>query len=220
MNKKRVIFTGTGLHIREAGTEGGESRIIEGCAIVFDKEAVLYEDPGYYRELEKILPSCITQEFLNSQDIKMNLLHERDTTLARCKNGQGSLNLEIRPDGLYFSFEAPKCDLGDRALALVANDTYTGCSFEFCPGDYEIIQRNTGDDGKAEEYVVIHSRLQSLTALTIAMDPAYDDTTVSIREEYNRLHGGKTAKRLHKQQEREAKIRENRKKLIKTFNRF
>lgn len=205
---KRIAFTATGLYIREAGDGNEESRIIEGCAIVFNKETAIYDSPEY-REIEKIAPSCITPDFLSVQDIKLNLLHEREYSLARSKQGKGTLAMEIREDGLYFSVEAPKCDLGDRALALVANGTYTGCSFEFCPGDYTVEERNGTD------YVVTHTRFERLSALTIAMDPAYEDTSVNLREEWQKTHNqGPDGK---KQTDKPALLREQKVRYLSTF---
>ena len=216
---KRIVYTASGLKVREAqGEEGKESRTIEGCAIVFNKETVLYEGNNY-RESEVILPSCVTMEFLKEQDIKMNLLHDRHSSIARSRKGEGSLNLELREDGLYFSFEAPECDLGDRALALVKNGTYTGCSFEFYSKDYEITEREGND------YLITHKEFKSLTALTIAMDPAYEQTSVNAREEYGKTHpsprthpsppcegGGEDAE----EQERERVVREMKARLYMT----
>lgn len=210
---KRVVYTATGLRVREAqGEAGKESRTIEGCAIVFNKETVLYESTGY-RECEMILPSCVTMEFLKEQDIKMNLLHDRHSSIARSRKGEGSLNLELREDGLYFSFEAPECDLGDRALALVKNGTYTGCSFEFYSKDYEIEERTKGD------YLVTHKEFQSLTALTIAMDPAYEQTSVNAREEYEngklRTENGEREEE-NDSEEREKAVRDMKARLAET----
>jgi HK97 family phage prohead protease len=180
---------------------------------VFNKETVLYEGSNY-RESEIILPSCVTMKFLEEQDIKMNLLHDRHSSIARSKMGEGSLNLELREDGLYFSFEAPECDLGNRALALVKNGTYTGCSFEFYSKDYEIEERTKGD------YLVTHKAFEKLTALTIAMDPAYEQTSVNAREEYGKTHpnppcegGGEDAEA---EQERERVVREMKARLAET----
>lgn len=178
---KRISFTPAGLNVREAGENQGGSRTIEGCAIVFDRETVLYED-GDYRESEIISGSCITEAFLREQDIKLNLLHDRHSSIARCRHGEGSLRLELREDGLYFSFEAPECDLGDRALALVQNGTYTGCSFEFYSKDYEVSRRGDSD------FLVTHTAFDRLTAITIAMDPAYEQTSVNAREEWEKGH--------------------------------
>lgn len=161
------------LHIREA--EGGESRVIEGCAIVFNQPSVLLDDWGE-KFTEYIEPTCVTQDWLATQDVKLNLLHDRSLTIARCNKGKGNLALEVREDGVHFSFEAPKCDIGDQALELVRGGVYSGCSFEFTPNDYTI-------DDAAGVTTIRHKSFGELHALTIGMDPAYTQTTVNCREE-------------------------------------
>lgn len=166
-----------GMQVRE----GEGSRTIEGCAIVFNQETTLW-DGKYTRVREMILPSCCAQEFLREQDVKLNLMHNRNETVCRNNKGEGTLQLELRADGLYFKAEMPKCDLGDRALELVRNKTLTGCSFEFWPKDWTEVNE-TLEDGK-EDTLIIHSAFESLTALTIALDPAYEQTSVEAREAY------------------------------------
>ena len=114
-------------------------------------------------------------EFLNSQDIKVNMLHDRALTIARCNKGEGSLRLSVDEKGVNFEFEAPKCDIGDRCLEMVKRGDYSGCSFEFWPGEYDKIV-----DGN--DVTIIHNRFEFLSALTIGMDPAYRLTTVNVRE--------------------------------------
>lgn len=87
--------------------------------------------------------------------------------------------------GVSFEFEAPKCDIGDRALALVRSGVYSGCSFEFYPQDYEIEERED------KSVTITHRKFKSLTALTIGMDPAYSSTTVNARELYDNTPRGK-----------------------------
>ena len=195
--KKRIRFVPSGLKVREAtATEGAEeSRVVEGCAIVFNRETCLY-DGAWGKESEIILPSCVTPDFLREQDIKLNLLHERGASLARWKKGEGSLKIEVREDGVYFECELPKCDLGDRALALIKNGTYTGCSFEFYAKDYKITNR--AKQGEPEDLLITHEAFERVTALTIAMDPAYEDTSVAVREDWERLT--KNEKRLEQEQ--------------------
>lgn len=184
MNKdKKLLFTPTELSVREATEGNEESRIIEGCAIVFNQETTLW-DGKYERIREIISPSCITDEFLSEQDIKLNLLHDRDTSLCRNNKGVGTLILDIREDGLHFSAEMPKCDLGDRALELVRNKTYTGCSFEFYPGDYT--ESTTELPDGREDILYTHTRFEAVTALTLALDPAYQQTSVDAREAQQR----------------------------------
>ena len=179
--KKREIRTvDCQLAIREAqGGQEGESRTITGTAIVFNAESEVLDDWGE-RFREVILPSAATMEFLNRCDIKMNLLHDRDLTVARCNQGKGSMRLSVDERGVHFEFEAPKCDLGDRCLEMVRRGDYSGCSFEFYPKDYEV-ERTKGADGK-DEVKIIHKEFEFISALTIGMDPAYRQTTVNARE--------------------------------------
>lgn len=165
------------LSIREAAPDApGESRTITGTAIVFDVESEVLDDWGY-RFREVIKPEACTMEFLNTQDIKMNLLHDRDLTVARCNKGVGSLRLSVDEKGVNFEFEAPNCDLGDRCLEMVRRGDYSGCSFEFWPQDYDVEEREGGKDVK-----ITHKRFQAISALTIGMDPAYKQTSVNARE--------------------------------------
>ena len=178
--KKREIRTlDCQLRVREAAPDAqGESRTIEGTAIVFNAESEVLDDWGY-RFREVILPSAATMEFLNSQDIKMNMLHERELTIARANKGQGTLKLSVDERGVNFSFDAPKCDIGDRCLEMVRRGDYSGCSFEFWPDEYD--EEVTHEDGEAEGKIT-HRKFKAITALTIGMDPAYRQTTVNARE--------------------------------------
>lgn len=175
---KREGFTAGGVQLRE---DGEKANIIEGVAIVTNQETVLYEGSDW-REIEVIDPSCLNEEFLAAQDIKLNLLHERRDSFARTPN----LHVFAGEDGLHFDTEAPDCDLGQRAKALIGNGTYTGCSFEFYAKDYTVSER-TAADGKTE-YVIRHTAFEKITALTIAMDPAYEQTSVKAREMYLAEH--------------------------------
>ena len=215
--KKREIRTvDCQLAIREAqGGQEGESRTITGTAIVFNAESEVLDDWGE-RFREVILPSAATMEFLNRCDIKMNMLHDRDLTIARCNQGKGSMRLSVDERGVNFEFEAPKCDLGDRCLEMVRRGDYSGCSFEFYPKDYEV-ERTKGADGK-DEVKIIHREFEFISALTIGMDPAYRQTTVNAREigvqetdeqkaERERQEA-EAAKREQEEQERQAREEE------------
>lgn len=174
--KKREIRTyDCQLSIREAqdGQES-ESRTITGTAIVFNAESEVLDDWGE-RFREVIKPEACTMEFLNTQDIKMNMLHERELTIARCNKGIGSMRLSVDERGVNFEFEAPNCDLGDRCLEMVKRGDYSGCSFEFMPKDYDV-------EREGDEVKITHRSFEFISALTIGMDPAYRQTTVNARE--------------------------------------
>ena len=183
-NKKQfMLFTPETMHVREHVREDGTkepSRTIYGRAIVFNK-VFEYEDWWGDKYRETIKPSACTKEFLDSQDIKLNLLHKREMSIARSNCGEGNLRYSVNNEGVDFEFEAPNCDLGDRALEMVRSGVYTGCSFEFYPKDYEC--KKITEEGKTV-YEINHTGFEKLTAFTIAMDPAYKETTVDCRERY------------------------------------
>ena len=221
--KKREIRTiDCQLAIREAAEgQEGESRTIQGRAIVFNAESEVLDDWGE-RFREVILPSAVTMEFLNTQDVKMNMLHDRKLTIARCNKGEGSLCMAVDEQGVTFEFEAPRCDIGDRCLEMVRRGDYSGCSFEFYPKDYEV-ERTKGADGK-EDVIIRHKSFEFLSALTIGMDPAYRQTSVNARELDKQTPEGKAeaeaaeaAKREAEeaQKERERKVIENRQRKIR-----
>ena len=175
--QKREIFT-PGIQLREA--QEGNQGIIDGLAVVVNRETVLYED-STERVLESIGPSCLEEEFIRKQDIKLNMLHNRDMSFARVPK---SLRVRVEADGLHYEADIPDCDLGKQARALIENGTYTGNSFEFWPKDYTVTERR-GADGK-NEVCIHHTKFEIIDALTIAMDPAYKGTTVSAREAWCR----------------------------------
>ncbi len=181
--KKREIRTvACQLAVREIQREDGtteESRTITGTAIVFNKPSQVIDDWGD-KYVEYISPSCATMEFLKTQDIKLNLLHDRDSTIGRWNKGEGNLKLSVDKGGVHFEIEAPKCDLGDRALEMVKAGVYSGCSFEFMPKDYTLKEDKDADGNVTTE--VTHTAFEYISALTIAMDPAYTQTSVSARE--------------------------------------
>ena len=181
--KQFLLFTPETMHVREHVREDGTkepSRTIYGRAIVFNK-VFEYEDYWGDKYRETIKPSACTKEFFETQDVKLNLLHKRDMSIARSNCGVGNLRISVNNEGVDFEFEAPNCDLGDRALELVRNGVYSGCSFEFLPKDYEC--KKLKEDGKTV-YEINHTAFEKVSALTIAMDPAYKETTVDCRERY------------------------------------
>ena len=161
------------LAIREA--EGQEGNVIEGTAIVFDSESEVLAGSGV-RFREVIKPEAVTQAFIDTQDVKLNLLHERNDTIARCNQGKGNMTITVGDGAVTFRAGIPDCDLGNRAREMIRSGVYTGCSFEFIPDDYEVVNRGV------EEPLIVHKKIRAIRAFTIAMDPAYSQTSVNVRE--------------------------------------
>lgn len=199
--QKREIRTcpASEIMIREVEGHEGESRTITGTAIVFNAESNVLDDFGVeFREVIK--PEAAQMAFLNTQDIKLNLLHDRQDTIARCKEGRGNMRISVDGKGVNFEVDVPKCDIGDRALEMVRAGVYTGCSFEFIPEDYEVEER-----GANKEIRITHKRFKKITAFTLAMDPAYSQTKVNAREMWNETP---TAKREAEEAEAQKKAEE------------
>ena len=175
------------LSFREATPEQaaqGELGTIRGRAIVFNSESEIIDEHGE-RFREVVLPQAVTESFVRSQDIKANLLHKRDLTFARWNKGRaGNMRLFVEPDGLAFEIDVPNCDLGIRARELTRAGVYSGCSFEFLPEVYDVQQRG------GNVPVVYHQKFSRIEALTLGMDPAYSQTTLSARELSERGCGG------------------------------
>ena len=163
--------------LREAA-DGGESRIIEGYAIVFGVRSVLLAD-WYDRYYEVIEPGAIDEARLREMDIKMTIFHEREMLLARSNKGVGTLKLTVDEIGVKYEFEAPRTSAGETALELVRRGDLAGSSFTFWSDEKSSIRYELLDDDVLLRHV---DRIDRVYEMTIAADPAYTETTVTARE--------------------------------------
>ena len=189
------------LSFREATPEQaaqGNLGTISGRAICFNAESQVLDEHGMtFREV--VAPEACSMDFLNTQDIKINMLHNRDNTFGRAKRGvSGNARLSVDREGVNFEVDVPNCDLGIRARELTKAGVYDGCSFEFWPDQYDIEER----EGKVP--LVRHTKFRAITALTLGMDPAYLQTSLSARELWNETESGKREAEAAEQARREA----------------
>lgn len=150
------------------------SRLIEGQAIVFDSWS---RDLGGFTEI--IRSSAITQELVDNSDVIANINHDDSLMCARWKRGSGTLNLELREDGLYFSFEAPETERGNQLLWDVRHGNLYECSFCFTLPNNDACQRWYREDGQLKREIVEISGLYDVSVVTVA---AYPATSVDNRE--------------------------------------
>lgn len=173
MNNK--LFRSTGIITRDAQSE--DSRLIEGFAIVFDKPSrELRDEKGWF--IEKINRNALSEEMLVNQDVIMNIDHDNSRMLARYVKGEGTLHLELREEGLYFSFEAPDTALGNEVLFNVRNGNLFECSFAFIPSKRK---RYRSGDSIIQEI----EEISNLFDCSIVVHAAYPDTEVSARDKEN-----------------------------------
>ena len=149
-----------------------DSRRLEGRAIVFDSYS---NNLGFY---EKINRSAVTQELINKSDIIFTFNHDPNQLLARYRNGGGSLDVELREDGVYFSFDIPNTTLGNDIYELIKRGDISNCSFCFTVADEKDSQKWEKRDGKMYREIMKISGLYDLSAVTY---PAYSDTDINAR---------------------------------------
>lgn len=181
--KKRTMAVESPLRIREADN-GEESRVIEGYALLFGVRSRLLCDwwDNYYEVLE---PGCVTKEMLDEQDIKLTMYHDRQILLARSRKGAGTLSYEVDAKGVKFTADMPRTPDGDTALELVRRGDMSGCSFMYSTDEedsenavsYERIK--DGDDDVLLRHV---KRIDHVYDFTLTPDPAYEQTSVTLRE--------------------------------------
>ena len=148
-----------------------ESRLIEGYAVVFDS---MSEDLGGFREV--ISRDAITPETINKSDILFLLNHDVNRgILARSRNGQGSLKLEIDEKGLKFSFEAPHTALGDEVLEGIKRGDISKCSFAFT------VNSDTYEKQPDDTIVRTINSIAQLYDASVVYFPAYSETEVDTR---------------------------------------
>lgn len=158
-----------------------ESRMVEGVAVVFNCES---KDMGFVETIDR---NAITQDIINKSDIFATLDHNKERgILARSRYGKGTLKLELREDGLHYSFQAPNTPLGDELLEYLTRGEITTSSFAF------VVDKDGGDewfrdnDGQLRRNI---KKIYRLFDVSPVFEPAYDATDCAKRklDEINQL---------------------------------
>lgn len=149
-----------------------DSRNITGYAVVFESVS---EDLGFR---ERIMKGAITDDTIKKSDVFCLLNHDPSKVLARSKNGEGSLKLEIDEQGLKYSFAAPQTDLGNEILEHLQRGEIDSSSFAFTVSTDEGSERWYTLEGV--QYRDIY-KIDELFDVSPVYQPAYQETTVSKR---------------------------------------
>lgn len=203
MKRELLQFRTISAPVLREAVEGGAGVTIEGMGIVYGVESEPLYEWGYDRE--RIEPGAVTPELLARSDIKMTLWHNRERLLARWNAGQGTLQLEARPEGLWYSFEVPNTPDGQTALELVRRGDLAGASFTYWSSERNSVDYEDTADGILRRV----RKIDALYEVTLASDPAYQATTAEARELREVLAEHIEAR---KDAEAEAKARELRKR--------
>lgn len=149
-----------------------EGRHISGKAISFDTES---NDIGFIEILHR---GCISQELIDSSNIVFLYNHDYNQVIARANKGKGTLNIDLRDDGVYFDLDVPNTTMGNDLLENIRLGNITQCSFGFRYANEEGAYKDEkiGDVWYRNVYKI--GELFDLSAVTY---PAYDDTYVNAR---------------------------------------
>ena len=149
-----------------------EGRHISGKAISFDTQS---NDIGFIEILHR---GCISQELIDSSNIVFLYNHDYNQVIARANKGKGTLNIDLRDDGVYFDLEVPNTTMGNDLLENIRLGNITQCSFGFNYANEEGAYKDEkiGDVWYRNVYKI--GELYDLSAVTY---PAYDDTYVNAR---------------------------------------
>lgn len=174
-----------------------DSRKIEGVSIVFN---ALSNDLGGFRE--QIIPEAV-EGVIEQSDIFFLYNHTSDRGfLARSRNGSGSLQTEVREDGVYFSFDAPHTALGDEVLEYLKRGDVNQCSFAFA---VEADKWEKQEDGM---YIRTITKFKKLYDMSLVDNPAYSQTSACARfaeiKEEERLANERAMKEAEERAEAEA----------------
>jgi HK97 family phage prohead protease len=218
---KQVRFIPTqncGLQVREPQEGQTASRRIAGRPIVFGVRSNNLTPWSDYREVYEVLePGCISAEVMQKSDIVLNTNHRNDVSciLGRYRNSdKDTLKLELRADGVDCDCDLPNTTTADDTLELIKRGDIDGMSFAF-EDDWEDSENGVSyermrdeETGKKEIWVRHVKRITALYDVSVVTHPAYEQTTVAVREEGDRINEAIEAQ-LKREQEAEGKTTED-----------
>ena len=198
---KQVRFIPTqncGLQVREPQEGQTASRRIAGRPIVFGVRSNNLTPWSDYREVYEVLePGCISAEVMQKSDIVLNTNHRNDVSciLGRYRNSdKDTLKLELRADGVDCDCDLPNTTTADDTLELIKRGDIDGMSFAF-EDDYEDSENGVSyermrdeETGKKEIWVRHVKRITALYDVSVVTHPSYEQTTVGVREQGDRIN--------------------------------
>lgn len=171
------------MEIRSFGNKAAprivDERTIEGYAVVFEQQSqVLYNKDKRNFFIEVIKRGAITNELLQSSDVKALVEHDSNRLLARSYKGKGSLQLSVDEHGVKYRFIAPNTADGDYAVEMIKRGDVFGSSFAYLTNEKENIEYSRLENGLILRKVKLIDRFFDVSPVA---DPAYMGTEVSVR---------------------------------------
>lgn len=199
-----------GLNVREPQEGQDESRVVAGQPIIFGVRSVNLTPWNEQRKVYEVLePGCISDELIQRSDVILNINHSTKVTdvLGRCNKGQGTLSLELREGAILASCELPNTNAANDTLELIKRGDISGMSFAFEDdhNDKEngVTYERTSEMEDGKEVWLRHvKRITGLYDVSIVTHPAYEQTSVGMREIDEDINAA-IARQIESQEQRE-----------------
>lgn len=176
--------------------------IVEGKAVVFDEETLLFKLSSGLEVYEKIDRHALDD--VDTEDCYFKFNHsDAILPLARVKNK--TLTLDVRDDGMYIKANIANTSQGRDLYQLIKARTIDKMSFAFSIQDQE---RQESDDGNKITYIV--KKIKKLYDVAAVNLPAYKSTDLYAR----RREDVETFRSMVKTEKREQELKLARAKAI------
>lgn len=150
-------------------TGDDEKRTVEGYALLFDT-------PSDGLSFVEVIERGALEGVIEKSNIFALLNHDSSRgILARSKNGQGTLSLEVDSVGLKYRFEAPRTALGDELLEYLRRGEVSESSFAFT------VEAETWEVQKDDIWKRTIHKFDKLYDVSPVYDAAYSATSVNLR---------------------------------------
>lgn len=159
-------YISTRIESRQDTPETQDEKRVEGYASVFNQTT----DLGAFTE-------SIGQEAFNdvmNDDVRMLFNHDPNFPLARSRNGEGTLEMKIDENGVFFSFPVGSQTYAKDLHESIQRGDVDEASFAFTVQEDEWEER----DGKPHRHI---TRLGQLIDLSVCTYGAYQQTEVMVR---------------------------------------
>lgn len=166
-NKKEIRNYTAQVLLRNDAPE--ESRTVEGYALLFDV-------PSDGLSFEERIDRGALRGVIERSDVFALLNHSTSRgVLARCRQGAGSLALEIDEKGLKYRFDAPRTALGDELLENIRRGEVCESSFCFT------VKSDTWTKREDETWERVIHEIDELFDVSPVYNGAYSATSVYMR---------------------------------------
>lgn len=144
-----------------------DGNTLRGTAAVFGPMAKIGN--GY----ERLDAAAFDRVLASDEDIVALFSHDRSMPLGR--RSAGNLRLHTDKAGLHFEVDLPDTTVGRDVREMVRSGLVTGASFGFIPGE------DRWDKAPDGRQIRTHTSVARLLDVSPVVEPAYTDTTVSLR---------------------------------------